>query len=91
MANEMDDWLNAYNFDNDYMPVGIVNEPSPDLQNQVRQTSTGAPWVAPKVGTAPPKTAGIDPDDSQEEELSDESESEHKLLEDRVRSLEESL
>ncbi|EED22511.1 hypothetical protein TSTA_060090 [Talaromyces stipitatus ATCC 10500] len=91
MANEMDEWLNAYNFDNDYMPAGITNEPSPNLQNQASQATTGAPWVAPKVGRAPPQTAGIDPDDSQEEELSDESETENKLLEERVRSLEESL
>lgn len=87
MANELDEWLNAYNFDNDYMPVGITNEPNLDLQNQVAQTSTSAPWV----GNAPPQVAGIDPDDSQEEEPSDESETENKLLEERVRTLEESL
>jgi hypothetical protein len=91
MANEMDEWLNAYNFDNDYMPAGIVNEPSPNLQNQVPQTSTGAPWVAPKIGKALPQTAGTNADDSQEEELSDESETENKLLEERVRALEKGL
>jgi hypothetical protein len=92
MANEMDQWLKAYNFDNNYMPAGITNEPSPGLRNQVPQTTTGAPWVAPpNLETAPSQTAKIEPDDSQEEGLSDESETENKLLEERVRSLEENL
>ncbi|OKL55276.1 hypothetical protein UA08_09454 [Talaromyces atroroseus] len=87
MANELDDWLNAYNFDNDYMPVGVTNEPSANLQNQVHQTSTGAPWV----GNAPAPVAGMYPNGSQEEEPFDETETESSLLEERVRSLEESL
>ena len=87
MANELDEWLNAYNFDNDYMPVGVANEPSADLQNQVHPTSTGAPWV----GNAPDRVGRMYPNGSQEEEPFDESETESSLLEERVRSLEESL
>ena len=30
MANELDEWLNAYPLDNDYIPVGVTNEASAD-------------------------------------------------------------
>ncbi|RAO71500.1 uncharacterized protein BHQ10_007512 [Talaromyces amestolkiae] len=87
MANVLDELLNGYDFENDYMPLGVTNESSADLPNQVHQTSTGAPWV----GNAPTRVGGMDPNEIQEEDLSDESDTEIKLLEDRVRYLEGSL
>lgn len=87
MANVLDELLNGYDFENDYMPLGVTNDSSADLQNQVHQTSTGATWV----GNAPTRVVGMDPNEIQEEELSDGSDMEIKLLEERVRSVEESL